>query len=236
VQIAASGHYDRVFCDASIRSMGLTNQQIERYARQIIVPGVGGLAQERLLSARIMIVGKTVDVSSVLMYLVGAGIGEIQIWLPPTDQPEQDSLIARASQLNPDVAVRLKAESIEGLNLVLALGREPDMAELILSPRVVWANLCTIFVQPAEPCRIAIFPRFPPCPLCGDADLTGSTKPRGECADFVAMVAATEVFKLLAYSTLPPSAMLLEFNGFACAAREIKSKRIDEECACSTGT
>jgi adenylyltransferase/sulfurtransferase len=214
--------------------MGLTDQQIERYARQIIVPGVGGIAQERLLSARIMLVGKAADLSSVLMYMVGAGIGEIQLRLPAADYSEQHSLMAHAFELNPDVVVRPEAKSIEELNLVFAIGGGSEVTELILSPPLVQSNLCMIFVQPAMPCGFAIFSRRPPCLLCADADLMESVNPRGDAADFVAMVAATEAFKLLAGSPLPPSSMLFEFDGFACAARELKQRSTSERCSCST--
>ncbi|MBV8357820.1 MAG: thiamine biosynthesis protein ThiF, partial [Deltaproteobacteria bacterium] len=75
--------------------MGLSNQQIERYARQIIVPGVGGIAQERLIAARLMLAGKAADVASMLAYMVGAGVGEIWLQLSASDMAEQDLLIMR---------------------------------------------------------------------------------------------------------------------------------------------
>ena len=36
--------------------MPLTNEQIARYSRQIIIPRMGGRAQERLLSSRLVII------------------------------------------------------------------------------------------------------------------------------------------------------------------------------------
>lgn len=213
--------------------MGLSNQQIERYARQIIVPGVGGIAQERLMSARLMLAGRAVDVGSILAYMVGAGVGEIQLRLPASDAAEQDSLIGRAAQLNPDVMVEPKAETVRGLNLILAIGGDSDASELILSPRVVCPDVPLIFVRLNEPAKIAIFSRCPPCPLCADADLVNSSKPRGDNAGFIAMVAAAEAFKLLACATLPPSPILIEFNGFACSTRELRRTSLSAQCACS---
>src|SRR5690348_12966266 len=102
-------------------AMSLSNQQIERYARQIIVPGVGGIAQERLLSARMMLAGKAADVAPVLAYMVGAGVGEIRLQLPAGDAAEQDSLIRRATELNPDVVIASGAETIAGLNLIFVI-------------------------------------------------------------------------------------------------------------------
>src|SRR5215471_16582728 len=118
-------------------TMGLSNQQIERYARQIIVPGVGGIAQERLKSARLMLAGKAADVASVLAYMVGAGVGEIRLRLPASEVAEQDSLIMHATQLNSEVVVKPGAETIAGLNLVFAIGGDIETSELILSPGLV---------------------------------------------------------------------------------------------------
>ncbi len=214
--------------------MALSNQQIERYARQIIVPGLSGTAQERLISARLMMAGTAADVASVLAYMVGAGVGEIRLRLPATDAAGQDSLIRRATQLNPDVVVEPGTETIAGLNLIFAIGGDSESAELILPPLVIRSEVPLLFVYLNEPARIAIFPGRPPCPLCADADLVRSSKPRTDNAGFVSMVAATEAFKLLACLAPPPSPTLIEFNGFACSTRELRQRPLSAKCACST--
>jgi hypothetical protein len=212
--------------------MGLSNQQIERYARQIIVPGVGGIGQERLMAARLMLAGKAADVASVLAYMVGAGVGEIRLRLPASDA-EQDSLITRASQLNPEVVVKPGAENIAGLNIIVAIGGASEISELILSPRLLCADVPLIFVHLDEPARIAILPGRPPCPLCADADLIAPSKARSDNAGFVTMVAATEAFKLLACSAPPAPPTLFQFTGFACTTRELRQRPLSAKCACS---
>jgi hypothetical protein len=213
--------------------MSLSNQQIERYARQIIVPGVGGIAQERLLSARLMLAGKAADVASVLAYMVGAGVGEIRLQLPPSDTAEQDSLIVRATQLNPDVVIEPGTEDITRFNLLLAVADDFETSELIRSPRLVSANVPLILVQLNEPARIAIFSDYPPCPLCADADLNPLSTPRANNAGFVVMVAATEAFKLLACSAPPLSPTLLQFNGFGCTTRQLRQTLLSPNCVCA---
>ena len=44
--------------------MTLTDVQIDRYSRQIIVPRIGGRGQERILAARMILVGDARDLEA----------------------------------------------------------------------------------------------------------------------------------------------------------------------------
>lgn len=59
--------------------MGLTEQQIERYSRQIILQEVGGLGQEKLLSSKVLIIGAGGLGAPAGLYLAAAGVGTIGI-------------------------------------------------------------------------------------------------------------------------------------------------------------
>jgi molybdopterin-synthase adenylyltransferase len=210
--------------------MGLSNQQIERYTRQIIVPGFGGTGQERLLTARLMLAGRAADIASVLSYMAGAGVGEIRLRLPSNDAAALDSFIARAAQLNPDVAVK-PAESVTGVNLVLAIGADCECSEIV--PGQIGPGVPVIFARLDEPASIAMIPSAPPCLACGDADLLRPFGPRTTNAGFLTMIAASEALKILAGTATTSAPSLLLFNGFACTRRELRQDPFRAECGCS---
>ncbi|MXP47547.1 molybdopterin biosynthesis protein MoeB [Altererythrobacter luteolus] len=59
--------------------MALSTEQLDRFARQIIIPEIGGVGQVALASAHITLVGLGGIGSPVLQYLAGAGIGHIRL-------------------------------------------------------------------------------------------------------------------------------------------------------------
>lgn len=64
--------------------MGLSEEQIQRYSRHILLPGLGGVGQERLLASSVLIAFSEDEESAALMalaYLAAAGVGQIG-WCP----------------------------------------------------------------------------------------------------------------------------------------------------------
>jgi molybdopterin/thiamine biosynthesis adenylyltransferase len=57
----------------------LSDAQVERYSRQLILDGVGEAGQERLRRGRVLVVGAGALGSPVIAYLAAAGIGELTI-------------------------------------------------------------------------------------------------------------------------------------------------------------
>jgi len=57
----------------------LSDEELERYARQIVLPQVGGVGQRRLRGARIAVIGAGGIGSAVVPALAGAGVGTLTI-------------------------------------------------------------------------------------------------------------------------------------------------------------
>ena len=53
--------------------MEFTNEQLQRYARHIVLPEVGGIGQEKLLSAKVLVIGAGGLGAPLLLYLAAAG-------------------------------------------------------------------------------------------------------------------------------------------------------------------
>ena len=102
--------------------MSLSDDQVERYARHIVLRDVGGAGQQKLLASKVLIVGAGGLGSPVAFYLASAGVGTIgivddddvslsnlqrQILYATSDvgQPKVDRAEVALKNLNPDVTV-----------------------------------------------------------------------------------------------------------------------------------
>ncbi len=59
--------------------MTLSGEEAKRYARHIVLKGVGGQGQQRLKSSKVLIIGAGGLGSPIIAYLAGAGVGTIGI-------------------------------------------------------------------------------------------------------------------------------------------------------------
>lgn len=88
--------------------MSLTDDQVERYARHLILREVGGAGQKKLLEARVLIVGAGGLGSPALLYLAAAGVGTIGV--VDSDHVALSNLQRQIAHTTQDIG-RLKVES-----------------------------------------------------------------------------------------------------------------------------
>jgi adenylyltransferase/sulfurtransferase len=95
--------------------MALSDPQIERYSRQILLPEVGGRGQERLLAARVAVLGTGPAAGTAATLLGRAGVGSLQV-APSLALQElsPDCSVtrgARADAVTPDLVVDLRDDN-----------------------------------------------------------------------------------------------------------------------------
>jgi molybdopterin/thiamine biosynthesis adenylyltransferase len=59
--------------------MDFSDEQLQRYARHIILPEVGGIGQEMLLLGKVLVIGAGGLGAPLLMYLAAAGVGTLGV-------------------------------------------------------------------------------------------------------------------------------------------------------------
>lgn len=201
--------------------MALSNKQIERYSRQIIVPGIGGTGQERLLAAHMVIVGEFPDIQPVLAYMVGAGVGRISLVTTDASIDFPADLVELMREHNPDVVIEIVGMAPADSHLVLAMIGSAGASASVRAVCDVGGTAAIILARLDDPAKIAVIPSPPPCIDCVDADLFAPFSSRSVNAGAIAMMAATEAFKILAGQSITSRPVILEFDGYKPTSREL---------------
>ncbi len=120
--------------------MALSPDELERYARHIVLPEIGGPGQARLRQARVLVVGAGGLGAPALLYLAAAGVGTLGIadfdavslsnlqrqvihGSRDVGRPKVDSAADSVRRINPHVAIEAHGTRIEAGNaLALVAG------------------------------------------------------------------------------------------------------------------
>ena len=96
--------------------MTLTDADLERYSRQLVLPEWSGAAQARLKSASAVVVGAGALGSPVLSYLAGAGVGRLGV--VDDGEVELSNLPRQPLHFTPDVEVNKAVSATSKLQLM----------------------------------------------------------------------------------------------------------------------
>jgi adenylyltransferase/sulfurtransferase len=200
----------------------LSDPQIERYSRQIILPQVGGKGQQRLLRAGALAHGDDPWQATALLYLAAAGVGRLGIcgaerlplWAALTSTSDE-SMIVALRRLNPDCTIivhddHLRAshekyqQLVQSYDLVIAEPHEALHAACYAARRPFVCGYVSVMTaslavyrgyedgQPCFSCEPPLFSLAPPSPAAEEF-----------AAPFLGTVLATEAVKLILH--LSPS-------------------------------
>jgi molybdopterin/thiamine biosynthesis adenylyltransferase len=226
--------------------MSLTDQEILRYSRHIILPEVGGRGQRRLKSASVLLAGLGAAGSAAALYLAAAGVGRIGLWDPGLVAPgDLESCIAHDRSRLGWPRARSAAEPLRAINpdaLVEVIDRESDLIgrlpeyQILLGslgdweelldhlPRGAAAVLCAVHGARGA---VAAFQASEPCYRCLGANRARELGlfPEGAggvaaAAGVIGVVAATEAIKLVLGIGQPLFGRVLTYDGWTARFRE----------------
>jgi molybdopterin/thiamine biosynthesis adenylyltransferase len=150
--------------------------EIERYARHIVLREVGGPGQARLKSARVLVIGAGGLGAPVLLYLAAAGLGTLGVvdddkvtlsnlqrqvihGTPDLGHPKVESAASAIQKLNPHVAVKTHAERLTAANALALIGAYDIVADGSdnFATRYLVADACYLAGKPLVTAAVGTF-------------------------------------------------------------------------------
>jgi molybdopterin/thiamine biosynthesis adenylyltransferase len=154
----------------------LTAEELERYARHIVLREVGGPGQAALKAARVLVVGAGGLGAPVLLYLAAAGVGTIGIVdddavslsnlqrqvIHATDDvghPKVESAAAVIRRLNPHVTIETHATRLTAANALELISRYDLVADGSdnFATRYLVSDACFLARKPLVTAAVGIF-------------------------------------------------------------------------------
>jgi len=156
--------------------MSLSSDELERYARHIVLREVGGPGQQRLKAARVLVVGAGGVGSPALLYLAAAGVGTLGVIdddkvslsnlqrqvihaMDDLGRAKTDSAAAAIRKLNPNVKVELydkRLDAANALELVTAHDVVLDGSDNF-STRYLVSDACFLAKRPLVTAALGVF-------------------------------------------------------------------------------
>jgi adenylyltransferase/sulfurtransferase len=173
--------------------MDFTEDQIERYSRQIILSEIGGVGQKKMLNAKVLIIGCGGLGSPCAYYLAGAGIGHIGLidsdkvelsnlqrqilhFTDNVGMPKVESAKEKLLALNPKLRItsyelRLTSQNIMGIIKdydIIVDGSDNFPTRYLVNDACVLSNkpLSHAGILSFDGQAITIIPRQGPCYRC----------------------------------------------------------------------
>jgi molybdopterin/thiamine biosynthesis adenylyltransferase len=154
----------------------LSGDELERYARHIVLREVGGPGQAALKAARVLVIGAGGLGAPVLMYLAAAGVGTLGVVdddtvslsnlqrqiihaTPDVGRPKVESAAERIQALNPHVRFVAHAKRLEAANALELIGGY----DLVLdgsdnfATRYLVGDACFIAAKPLITAALGVF-------------------------------------------------------------------------------
>jgi molybdopterin-synthase adenylyltransferase len=154
----------------------LSSDELERYARHIVLRDVGGPGQAKLRRARVLVVGAGGLGAPLLLYLAAAGVGTLGIidddvvslsnlqrqvihTTPDIGVAKVDSAAAVINRLNPHVAVAQHAVRLTAANALDLLGRYDLIADGSdnFATRYLVSDACYFAKKPLVTAALGVF-------------------------------------------------------------------------------